>query len=376
MKRAKKATTGKPVDKGDGSVSVVDGSQAYPTLGGCPRASDPPRSSEQAGLPPAPGTDAGDKPTVVEPPSELVAANVSARFALSSAPAPHIGTTVGVRAIDLEARARAEEAEPSREAAQAIGGRTNPFVVDDPALTGDTEVVVISGALSGEGADASRAVWEAVPVASTQHTPTPEAPTLETMGGSAIPSGAATGGVVPVILAPTGDLLAGATAAGGNLEEHGGAAAGTISGGRDMTILAAEGTTRVFLPLTDMGPSREPPFADSSNWALGPMLHPEGTGDGGAEVPSERLLRVARRAIDRLDIGLSAERGALAQDRQALVAAWRVFFALSAHARQKDEDTRAQVAQALAEAKSILDRATDEAREKAVADLEADARAR
>lgn len=53
----------------------------------------------------------------------------------------------------------------------------------------------------------------------------------------------------------------------------------------------------------------------------------------------------------------------MARDRRSLLEAWRVFFAHTEHVRKEDEDAREQVTQALTEAKKILDRTADEARE-------------
>lgn len=75
------------------------------------------------------------------------------------------------------------------------------------------------------------------------------------------------------------------------------------------------------------------------------------------------LFQAAHRAIDQLSAGLAAEKDALVQDRRSIFEAWKVHFAHTERARKEDEDTRMQVAQALAEAKEILDRAADEARE-------------
>lgn len=210
---------------------------------------------------------------MVEPPPELVTADASSPLTLASTSVPHAGMTSDVEAIDFEARARTEEAEPSREVAPATGSWTDPFMVDDPVSTGDTKAVTdpLGGgemiappaplpggdaamanmvmnleALTGEDQGTARAAREAAAAGSAEGIPTPEAPAPETTDGSTTLPGATAGSAASDILAPTGDLPAGTTITGGDLAEHGGAAGGAASNGGNTVAPAAEGTARTF----------------------------------------------------------------------------------------------------------------------------------
>lgn len=141
------------------------------------------RTAGKDDLPLASVMGAGSSPVVAESLLETAVANISSCAAPSSAPGSRADVTVNATASGSEVVPRAEDAEPSQEAAQADGSRSDPFVMVDPVPAGNATVAKTPDIPVGEDEDAARATREATVAGSAKSVSALEAHTLGAPGG-------------------------------------------------------------------------------------------------------------------------------------------------------------------------------------------------